>query len=97
MAVPPRAPPAPRLRKLKMPIKPTRTAPKTENHRAGCKIARGHFGIGRQAVDFRFVHQQVKRIQAAEHLFIRAVKIGSFLADLVQLLHALLRSFPAAR
>ncbi len=63
-----------------------------ENIVAGCQIARGHLGIRRQAVDFRFVHQQVKGIQSAEHFFIRAVKVRSFFADLVQLLDPLLCS-----
>ena len=62
----------------------------------GCKIARRHFRIRRQTVDFRFVHQQVKRVESAKHFFIGAVKISSILAALVQLLHAFLCSVHAA-
>src|SRR5207244_2835148 len=37
---------APRLRKLMTPIKPTRTAPKTENHEADARLRVGIFGSG---------------------------------------------------
>src|SRR5689334_5923517 len=54
------------------------------------QIARRHLGIGRQAVNFRLVDQQVKGIQTAEHLLVGAVKVGALFAHLMQLLDALL-------
>src|SRR3984893_15167816 len=60
--------------------------------RRGNQIARRHLRIGRQSVDFRLVHQQVERVQPAEHLLVGAVEIRPALARPVQLLHPRFRS-----
>src|SRR5574341_2213154 len=69
---------------------PDQAGPQQGKPRAGCEIARGHFRIRRQTVNFRFVHQQIERVEPAENLFIRTVKIRPLLAGLLQLLDALL-------
>src|SRR6266478_10201321 len=60
--------------------------------RRGNEIARRHLRIGRQSVDFRSVHEQVERIQPAEHLLVGAVEVRLVLARPVQLLYPRFRS-----
>src|SRR5882762_11072051 len=54
--------------------------------RRGNQIARRQLRIGRQSVDLRRVHEQVERVQPAEHLLVGAVEIRPALPRLVQLL-----------
>src|SRR5580704_928792 len=58
----------------------------------GNQIARRHFRVGWQSVDFRFVNQQIERVESAEHLLVGAVEIRPVLASPVQLLDPCLRS-----
>ena len=37
--------------------------------------AAGHLGIGRQAVNFRLIDQQIEGVQAAEHLLVGTVEV----------------------
>src|SRR5580704_19154425 len=60
----------------------------------GNQIARRHFRVGWQSVDFRFVNQQIERVESPEDLLVGAVEIGPALAGPVQLLDSCLRSLP---
>src|ERR1700676_406696 len=57
----------------------------------GNQIARRHFRVGWQSVDFRFVNQQIERVESPEHLLVRAVEVRPALAGPVQLLDSCLR------
>src|SRR5258708_39526280 len=60
--------------------------------RRGNQIARRHLRGGWQPVDFRFVDQQVERVESSEHILVGAVEIRPVLADPRQLLDPCLRS-----
>src|SRR5687767_1349196 len=62
-------------------------------HRSWNEITGRQLRIGRQPVHFRLVDEQIEGVEPAEHLLIGAVEIRPRLASLMQLLHALLRSF----
>src|SRR5207245_6352695 len=66
--------------------------PEDREERTGTQIPRRQLRIGRQSIDFGLVHQQVERVESAEHLLVRAVEVGPLLSDLMELIDALLRS-----
>src|SRR5580704_14728989 len=57
----------------------------------GNEIARRHFRVGWQSVDFRSVNQQIERVEPPEHFLVGAVEIRPALAGPVQLLDSCLR------
>src|SRR5580692_1385124 len=59
----------------------------------GNQVARRHFRVGWQSVDFRLVNQQIERVESAEHFLVGAVEIRPALAGPVQLLDPCLRPF----
>jgi len=64
--------------------------------RGDFQISRRNLRIGRQAIDLRPVHEQVKRVEAAEHRFVGAVQIGAALPGVLQATDSRLRRQAAA-
>src|SRR5882724_1415724 len=59
--------------------------PESREQRAADQVATRQLGIPRQTVDLGLVHDQVKGVEPAEHVLVRAVEPGTLLAEAVQL------------